>query len=103
MIADLLVGDYSSIIGEFCAFDKPIITFKVPDSDRTIPEIQQLLKNISIQVDNFEELKTAIIESLKNPDEKSEQRKEANKILFYKLDGQAGKRAADEIKRLLKK
>ncbi len=69
MIADVLIGDYSSIIGEFCAFNKPIITFKVPDSDRTIPEIQTLLKNISIQINNFDELENAIKFSLENPDE----------------------------------
>ena len=103
MISDLLVGDYSSIIGEFCAFDKPIITFKVPDSDRTIPEIQKLLKNISAQVNNFDELKNAIAKSFENPVEKSKQRQEANEILFYELDGQAGQRAADEINRLLHK
>lgn len=100
MIADLLVGDYSSIIGEFCAFDKPIITFKVPDSDRTVPEIQRLLKKISNQVTNFEELKIEIFKSLKNPDEKTKERQEANKVLFYKLDGLAGKRAAEEIKNI---
>jgi CDP-glycerol glycerophosphotransferase (TagB/SpsB family) len=103
MIADLLVGDYSSIIGEFCAFDKPIVTFKVPNSDRTISEIQLLLKSISKQVENFEELEKEIIASLKNPEEKKREREEANKVLFYKLDGQAGKRAADEIKRILDK
>jgi CDP-glycerol glycerophosphotransferase (TagB/SpsB family) len=103
MISDLLVGDYSSIIGEFCAFDKPIITFRVQDSGRTIPEIQRLLKSISRQVENFEELKKEITASLNNPEEKKRERQEANKLLFYKLDGQAGKRAADEIKQILVK
>jgi hypothetical protein len=102
MISDILVGDYSSIIGEFCAFNKPIITFKVPSSDRTIPEIDELIKSISIQVDSFSELKKAIDYSLMNPIEKSDERLKANKILFYKLDGQAGERAATEILGLLK-
>jgi len=97
MISDLLIGDYSSIIGEFCAFDKPIITFKVPESERTIPEIIKLIKNISLQISSFDELTSAIKECIKDPDEKSEERKKANKLLFYKLDGEAGKRAALEI------
>jgi CDP-glycerol glycerophosphotransferase (TagB/SpsB family) len=103
MIADVLVGDYSSIIGEFCAFDKPIITFKVPDSDRTIDDITNLIRSISIQIDTYQEIHSALKHSINNPEEKSEERLEANKILFYALDGQAGKRAADEIKKHLGK
>ncbi len=32
---------------------------------------------------------------------KADERENANKILFYALDGQAGKRAAEEIKSYL--
>lgn len=101
MIADVLIGDYSSIIGEFCAFNKPIITFKVPDSERTIPEIQELLKEISLQINDKEELENAIKLSIDNPNDKAANRDRANKILFYALDGQAGIRAAEEIKSYL--
>ena len=101
MLSDILIGDYSSIIGEFCAFDKPIITFKVPESDRTIPEIITLIKSISLQVDNEDELFNAIKKCLKNPQEKSDARRKANKLLFYKLDGKAGERAASEIKKFM--
>lgn len=101
MISDILIGDYSSIIGEFCAFNKPIVTFKVPESDRTIPEIQSLISNISTQIDNFEELPNAILSYINNPDKKSKERMEGNKILFFALDGKASNRAAAEIKKLL--
>lgn len=101
MIADAFVGDYSSIIGECCAFDKPIITFRVPESDRTIPEILDLIKNISIQIDDFNELQGVLEKCLCDPDIKSAERKAANKILFYALDGKAGKRAADRILSLI--
>lgn len=101
MIADALVGDYSSIIGEFCAFNKPIITFKVPESDRTIPEIIELIKTISTQVNYFDELLSVIDKALINPKEKEAERIEANKLLFYKLDGKAGLRAAEKIKELV--
>ena len=101
MIADIFVGDYNSLIGEFCSFDKPIITFKVPDSDRSIPEVKELIKKISIQIDEFSEIKEAINRCIQFPTEKSEERQKANKILFYKLDGLAGKRAADIILNLM--
>lgn len=101
MISDLMVGDYSSILGEFCAFNKPIITFNVPDSDRTIPEVKNLLKQISITINDSSEIRSAIRESFKNPDAKSDARKKANRILFYALDGKAGKRAANEIMKFM--
>jgi CDP-glycerol glycerophosphotransferase (TagB/SpsB family) len=97
MIADVLVGDYNSLIGEFCAFDKPIITFQVPESDRTIPEILTMLESISIRINNFGELHGAIKRCIQAPNAKTIERKKANKILFSALDGKAGKRAAEKI------
>lgn len=102
MISDVLVGDTSSIIAEFCALDKPIITFRTPEGRRSIPEIREMIKSISIQIDNFNEIYEAIERYLKNPNEKSAQREHANKIMFTSLDGKAGKRAAREIEKLLK-
>jgi len=101
MIADVFVGDYNSLIGEYCALDKPIITFKVPESNRSIPEVHQLIRSISIQITSFQEIQDAIKRCLENPKEKSEERKKVNDILFYKLDGKAGKRAADEINKYI--
>ncbi len=101
MIADVFIGDYNSLIGEFCALDKPIITFRVPESSRTVPQVMEMIRSISIQVDDFDEIPAAIERSLENPMEKQEQRKQANKILFYALDGKAGQRAADYIKKLI--
>jgi CDP-glycerol glycerophosphotransferase (TagB/SpsB family) len=98
LISDVFVGDYNSMIGEFCALDKPLITFKTPDSDRSIPAVKELLAGISIQIVNFDEIESAIERCLANPDELSEARGKANELMHYKLDGQAGKRAADIIK-----
>lgn len=102
MIADILVGDYNSLIGEFCAFLKPIITFAVPVSSRTVDEVIEIIRNISYQVNTFDELKAIIERALKNPSEKLFAQKEANKIFFYKLDGLAGRRAADKMLNYLK-
>ncbi len=97
-IADVLVGDTSSIIAEFCALNKPIITFEAGETNRSLPEIKDLLKRISIQVNDFSALKSAIQQCLKHPEKKSADRQEANKLMFDRLDGSAGKRAAEIIK-----
>lgn len=100
LIADVFVGDYNSMIGEFCALDKPIITFKTPDSDRSIPEVKQLLAKISVQVESFEEVEAAIERCLARPDEYVEARKYGNEIMHHNLNGRAGQRAADIIMKL---
>ncbi|MEN8194018.1 MAG: CDP-glycerol glycerophosphotransferase family protein [Bacteroidota bacterium] len=102
MISNVFVGDYNSLIGEACALDKPIITFRVPESKRSIEEIRDMISRISIQIDSFDEINKAIESSLNNPTAKSDERQKANEIMYYKLDGNAGKRAAESIKQILK-
>jgi len=103
MISDVFIGDYNSMIGEACALDKPIITFRVPESDRTIKAVRDMIKNISIQIDSFDEISEAIEQSLVNPHAKETEREKANKIMYLALDGKAGERAAKEIKSLINK
>ena len=103
MIADIFIGDYNSLIGEACALDKPIITFRVPESKRSIKEITNMIESISIRIGEFDEIHGAIEQSLNNPDELKSERERANKIMFYALDGNAGKRATKEIKKILSK
>lgn len=103
MISDVFIGDSSSIIGEACALDKPLITFRLPESKRSVPEIMTMIKNISIQINTFDEINDAILRSLNTPNEKRKERNEANKIMFLALDGMAGKRASEEIIKLLEK
>ncbi len=101
LISDVFVGDASSIIGEFCALDKPIITFRVPDSDKSVPAVKELIAGISIQIDEFDEIERAIEQCLANPGDLSPARKKANELIHYRLDGQAGKRAAEIIKEIV--
>lgn len=101
LIADVFVGDYNSLIGEFCALDKPIVTFKVPDSDRAVPDVKKMIADISYQVESFDEIPSALEYCINHPREKSAARHKANEIFYMALDGMAGKRAADNIKELL--
>jgi CDP-glycerol glycerophosphotransferase (TagB/SpsB family) len=101
MISDLMVGDVSSIIAEFCALDKPIVTFRVEPSKRSVPEIHELLRSVSVQIDSTFQLEEAIAHALSYPEEKREERRRANRLLFDSLDGKAGKRAARAIQALI--
>ncbi len=101
MISDVFVGDYNSLIGEACALDKPIITFRVPESNRSIKEITQMIESISIRINSFNDIKNAIEQSLANPNELKSERAKANKIMFLALDGKAGHRAAKKIEQYL--
>jgi len=101
MLADVFVGDYNSLIGEFCALDKPIITFKTPNSDRSVPKVRRLIADISEQVEKFDEIPAALKRCFENPQARSEQRRQANRILFKALDGRAGYRAAEIIQKMI--
>ncbi len=101
MLADVMVADTSSIIAEFCALDKPIITFKVTQGARLVPEVVKIIRDISYQIDDASELDDALQQAIANPNEKSDERKKANQIIFDSLDGKAGIKAAYEIKKLL--
>ncbi len=97
MLADVCIGDTSSILGECCALDKPIISFKVPPGKRTVPHVHEMIRDFTLQIETFSQLEEAIQQCLDSPWEKQAQRAAANRIMFDKLDGQAGKRAAEEI------
>jgi hypothetical protein len=101
MIADVCIGDTNSLLAEFCLLDKPIITFRVPTTARTMADITELIEKISVRIDHFEELAPAVEKILKNGDGLSAQRKEAVKITLGEPDGKAGMRAAEEIIKLL--
>ena len=99
-ISDICIGDTSSILGDCCALDKPIITFKVNNAKRTIPEIRQLIDSFSIFIDKFDELLPAIKKYIDNPYLKKEERDKANSIMFSNLDGSSGAKIAESVKEM---
>jgi hypothetical protein len=101
MISDVCVGDASSIISEMCALHKPIVSFKIPRVKRTVPEVREIIENISFQINNFEELAPMLTHALFASEEKKEARDSANERMFEKLDGKAGERVAAKILELL--
>ncbi|KAF5044116.1 hypothetical protein DSECCO2_495130 [anaerobic digester metagenome] len=100
-IADVCIVDNSSVIGEICALDKPMISFILPPSPRSVPEIAQVLDKCSIRIETFAELPAAIERALQAPAEFQTARSEANALFFDCLDGNAGKRSAEHILKLL--
>jgi hypothetical protein len=100
-IADVCIVDSSSVIGDICALDKPMISFSVTPATRSVPEIAGIIERCSIQISDFEQLPAAIERALINPEEFQLARKEACAIFFDALDGLAGKRSAEHIIKLL--
>ncbi len=100
MLADVCVGDASSILAECCALDKPMVTFATPPGKRTVPHVHEMIRDFSLQIEEASQLDAAIRRCLDAPEEKRKQRAAANRIMFDTLDGQAGRRAASEILKL---
>ena len=63
-----------------------------------MPEISHLLEDMGIGIAHAEQLEAVIERSIRDPGEKSQERRQANQIMFDALDGQAGKRAVMALK-----
>lgn len=99
--ADVCIGDTSSIIAEFCLLDKPVITFRVPPTPRTLDDVIALIDDVSIRIDAFDELSEAIPVALDTASDLSQRRRAATERFFDRPDGNAGKRAAERILELV--
>jgi CDP-glycerol glycerophosphotransferase (TagB/SpsB family) len=101
MLADVCINDYSSLIAEFCLLNKPVITFKFRENERTLPDVIKLIEKVSFRIDSFEELEPAICMLIDNPDMLAKERQEVIKVFFDTPDGLAGQRAAEKIVELV--
>ncbi len=97
LLSDVCVGDTNSLIAEFCLLDKPVITFRVPPTIRTMPDVIELIEKVSIRIDAFSEIENAIARALNNPGEFAQARKELTDLMLDNRDGNAGLRVAEEI------
>lgn len=98
MLADCVIGDNSSILGEACALDKSILTIQTIQARRSVEAIDQMIKNISFQIPSEDDLTKNIEYAINHPLELQNQRQQANRIMYDDLlDGNAGKRAANLI------
>lgn len=103
MLADLMVGDISSIIAEFTALNKPVITYRIPVGGRISAEIVEMLDEITYRVDTFAEMQQAIVQIIETKEDIHQERREFyNKRMFGELDGKAHLRAKSVIERYLK-
>ncbi|MGC9362312.1 MAG: CDP-glycerol glycerophosphotransferase family protein, partial [Candidatus Syntrophosphaera sp.] len=101
MLADVVIGDTSSLLGDCSALGRPIVTFKTGKAPRSLEEIDRLLDLFSLRVTSFAQVPAAVERLLEDPRLLEQGRREANRIMFDALDGKAGQRAAAEILKIL--
>lgn len=94
LAADMLVGDTSSALAEFCALEKPIITFTVDKGARLTPEIRTMIADISLQIENMDELPVAVSKYEMDASLKQAQRKHWTKVFFDDVTVSHGQKAA---------
>jgi len=76
-IADFLIGDTSSLIGEYLALQKPIITFDISAKGRLTQTIVDMLNDITYRINDFNEIDKVIQNISENAD------KNIDKYLSY--------------------
>ncbi len=101
LLADVVIGDTSSLLAEACALDRPIITWQTESAKRSLDKIDELLRSISIRIGSWDELNSTIPRILGDLPPLAQARQKANIQMFDILDGKAGERAAIEICKLL--
>lgn len=88
-ISDVMVSDTSSVIYEFMALDKPVITFKTMDR-----------KDKGIDISSPEDLRSALDRVLSDPEEQSDIRKKHLNEVNPLLDGSIAKKVFTSLERV---
>lgn len=96
MLADCTISDTSSIIGEFIALDKRIITFRTGRAERKPDTLDAMLDKTGYRVESFDDLKQTLKGYLTSEDPYIPSRRALREQLFCNL-GTAGKWAAGRI------
>lgn len=96
MLADCTISDTSSIIGEFIALDKRIITFRTGSAERKPHSLDAMLDKAGYRVDSFDDLKQTLKRYLTSEDPYTHNRRLLREQLFCNL-GTAGKWAAARL------
>lgn len=103
LMADVMIADTSSIIGEFNTLNKPIITFKIPQKGRLPQQIVSMLDEMTYRIEKFEDLIPMIDYALHNSIKLAQKRKYYNGVMLHQPLGNHAKKASDIINETLRK
>ncbi len=88
-VADLLVGDYSSVMTSYSLLDRPIVFFNDPEFQFSIAELKQVFIEAAHSFSDMEGLLPACIDALNNPEAKFVGRRTMRQT-FYNNEGHSG-------------
>ena len=97
--ADLLVGDYSSVMTTYSLLDRPIVYFDEPNFEFAIPELKNVFVNAAHTFNQIDELILACRTALSNPEDKAPGRA-VMRATFNANEGRAGEYMANLIRHI---
>lgn len=103
LLADLMICDTSSVMAEFCALDKPMISFRIQEGPRLTQVIKNMISEISTQINHIEELDDRISQYMSHPDLKRTDRQRWRQQIYEDTSVSHGKKTADAINSFLNK